>query len=90
MSISKDAWKKLQASAKRDSLNGYDLWPIDSVARGKDKELLITGVHRPSRENVLSVPIRENLIHTLAFFWFFISGNASDTQRAWVQDAKPD
>ena len=90
MSIGKDAWKKLQASAKRDSLNGYDLWPIDSVARGKDKELLITGVHRPSGENVLSVPIRENLIHTLAFFWFFISGNASDTQRAWVQDAEPD
>ena len=67
MSIGKDPWKKLQASAKRDSLNGYDLWPIDSVARGKDKELLFTGVHRPFAENVLFVPIRENLIHTLAF-----------------------
>ena len=58
-SIGKDAWENPQALVRRVCFNGYDLWLMNSLARGKEKEILITGLHTPILLNLPSDTSRE-------------------------------
>ena len=88
-SIGKDAWENPQALVKRVCLNGYDLWPMDSLARGKEKEILITGLHTPILMNLLSDRSREagmgNVLRPSPLT-FVDMGNTLETLRAGIKN----
>ena len=45
-SITAAAFKKLSAFDKRAKLIGADIWPIEAIGEGDDKELQVTAQHR--------------------------------------------
>ena len=85
-SITAAAFKKLSAFDKRAKLIGADIWPIEAIGEGDDKELQVTAVHRASGETVNCVPVNETVRHSLGLWWFLFF-DASDAQRSLVQQA---
>ena len=86
MPISATNFKKLSAADKRAKIMGDDVWPFESLAKGKDDELLVAVVHRPSAETVQSVVLSDQLQNCLAYFWYFFTGEGSDVQRTYIQE----
>ena len=85
-SITAAAFKKLSAFDKRAKLIGADIWPIEAIGEGDNKELQVTAVHRASAETVNSIPVNETVRHSLGLRWFLFF-DASDAQRSLVQQA---
>ena len=59
--ITAAAFKKLLAFDKRAKLIGADIWPIEAIGEGDNKELHVTAVHRASAETVNCVPVNETV-----------------------------
>ena len=85
-SITAAAFKKLSAFDKRAKLIGADIWPIEAIGEGDNKELQVTAVHRASAETVNCVPVNETVRHSLGLWWFLFF-DASEAQRSLVQQA---
>ena len=89
-SVTAADFKKLSAANKRQQLNGADIWPVETVARGKDKEILMSAVHKPSGETVISVPVEEKQLHSAAVWWFYFTSEGTNVQRTYLLEKYPD
>ena len=86
MPIQGPAFKKLSVADKRAKITRDDVWPFESMAKGRDDEILVAVVHRASAETVQSVVLSDQLQNCFACFWYFSAGDGSDVQRTYIQE----
>ena len=85
-SVTKASFTRMNEGSKRSKLVGIDIWPLEALGSTKEGDLVVSYVHRPSSITVHSVPLSETVRNCLAYWWFVFSGEATEAQRALINE----
>ena len=89
-SVTKASFTRMNEGTKRSKLVGVDIWPLEALGSTKDGDLVVSCVHRPSAITIHSVPLSDTVRNSLAYWWFVFSGEATEAQRALINEKHPD